>query len=64
MQIVVVGPSATEYAFSPVEEEMKRRGHDVIRYLGAPAFLAKRDALATADILYGNGYPCTRALLV
>jgi D-3-phosphoglycerate dehydrogenase len=63
MQIVVVGPSNTEYAFAPVEEEMRRRGHDVIRYIGAAAFLAQPEALAPADILYGNGYPCTRALL-
>ena len=63
MQIVVVGPAATEYAFVPVEEELKRRGHEVIRYAGAAPFLAKTDALARADILYGNGFPCTRALL-
>lgn len=63
MQIVVVGPAATEYAFAPVEEEMKRRGHEVIRYVGAQAFLANPDTLVTADIIYGNGYPCTRALL-
>ncbi len=63
MQIVVVGPAATEYAFVPVEEELKRRGHEVIRYVGAAPFLAKQDALAKADILYGNAYPCTRALL-
>ncbi|HEY3919738.1 MAG TPA: NAD(P)-dependent oxidoreductase [Stellaceae bacterium] len=63
MQIVVVGPAATEYAFAPVEEELRRRGQEVIRYHGAAPFLAKPDALAKADILYGNGYPCTRALL-
>jgi phosphoglycerate dehydrogenase-like enzyme len=63
MQIVVVGPAATEYAFVPVEEELKRRGHEVVRYIGAAPFLANPDALAKADILYGNAYPCTRALL-
>jgi phosphoglycerate dehydrogenase-like enzyme len=63
MQIVVVGPAATEYAFAPVEAEMKRRGHEVIRFVGGQPFLAKPDALATADILYGNAYPCTRALM-
>ena len=63
MQIVVVGPAATEYAFAPVEEELKRRGHELIRYSGAAPFLAKSDALARADILYGTGFPCTRALL-
>ena len=63
MQIVVVGPVATDYAFAPVEEELRRRGHAVIRYQGAAPFLAKPDALTQADILYGNGYPCTRALL-
>jgi phosphoglycerate dehydrogenase-like enzyme len=63
MQIVVVGPTATEYAFAPVEQELKRRGHGLIRYRDAATFLAKPDALATADILYGNGYACTRALL-
>lgn len=63
MQIVVVGPSATPYAFAPVEEELKRRGHEVIRYTGAAPFLTKPDALAKADILYGTGFPCTRALL-
>ena len=63
MQIVVVGPAATEYAFVPVEEELRRRGHEVIRYIGAAPFLAKQDALAKTDILYGNAYPCTRALL-
>ena len=63
MQIVVVGPAATEYAFAPVEEELKRRGHEVMRYGGAAPFLAKPDALAKADILYGTGFPCTHALL-
>ncbi|HXR85499.1 MAG TPA: NAD(P)-dependent oxidoreductase [Stellaceae bacterium] len=63
MQIVVVGPAATPYAFEPVEEELKRRGHEVIRYIGAAPFLAQLDALAKADILYGTGFPCTRALL-
>jgi phosphoglycerate dehydrogenase-like enzyme len=63
MQIVVVGPSNTEYAFAPVEEEMRRRGHEVIRYVGAAGFLAEPDALAKADVLYGNGYRCTRPLL-
>ena len=63
MQIVVVGPAATEYAFAPVEEELKRRGHEVIRHAGAAPFLAKPDALVKADILYGTGFPCTRALL-
>jgi phosphoglycerate dehydrogenase-like enzyme len=63
MQIVVVGPAATEYAFAPVEADMRHRGYEVIRYIGAAPFLAKADALAKADILYGNGYPCTRALL-
>ena len=63
MQIVVVGPAATEYAFAPVEADMRQRGHEVIRYIGAAPFLAKPDALAKADILYGNAYPCTRALL-
>ena len=43
MQIVVVGPAATEYAFAPVEEVLKRRGHEVIRYNGAAPFLAKSD---------------------
>jgi len=63
MQIVVVGPAATEYAYTPVQDELKRRGHEVIRYAGAAPFLAKPDALAKADILYGSGFPCTRALL-
>jgi D-3-phosphoglycerate dehydrogenase len=63
MQIVVVGPVTTEYAFVPVEDELKRRGHEVIRYNGAAPFLAKPDALAQADILYGTGFPCTRTLL-
>ena len=63
MQIVVVGPAATEYAYAPVQEELKRRGHEVIRYPGAAPFLAKPDALAKADILYGSGFPCSRALL-
>lgn len=63
MQIVIVGPGNTEYAFAPVEEELRRRGHEVIRYIGAAAFLARPDALAQGDILYGNAYSCTRALL-
>jgi D-3-phosphoglycerate dehydrogenase len=63
MQIVVVGPAATDYAFAPVEQELKRRGHEVIRYVGAAPFLTKADALAKADILYGSGFPCTRTLL-
>ena len=62
MQIVVVGPRSTEYAFAPVEEELKRRGHEVIRYIGAAPFLAQPNALAKADILYGTGFPGTRAL--
>jgi D-3-phosphoglycerate dehydrogenase len=63
MQIVVVGPATTEYAFAPVEEELRRLGHDVVRYVGAAPFLTQPDPLATASILYGNGYPCTKALL-
>jgi D-3-phosphoglycerate dehydrogenase len=63
MQIVVVGPAATDYAFIPVEDELRRRGHEVIRYIGAAPFLAQPDALARADILYGSAFPCTRALL-
>lgn len=63
MQIVVVAPTATEYAIAPVEDEMRRRGHDVVRYKDAASFLAQPDALAQADILYGNGYACSRALL-
>ena len=63
MQIVVVGPAATEYAFKPVEEELKSRGHQVIRYTGAAPFIAQPDVLAKADILYGSGFACTRALL-
>jgi D-3-phosphoglycerate dehydrogenase len=63
MQIVVVGPGTTEYAFAPVEEDLKRGGYEVVRYVGAAPFLAKPDALAKADILYGTGFSCTRALL-
>jgi phosphoglycerate dehydrogenase-like enzyme len=63
MQIVVVAPPIAEYAIQPVIDEMTRRGHEVIRYKEPPVFLAKEDALARADILFGNGYPCTRALL-
>jgi len=63
MQIVVAAPSNAEYAIQPVIDEMTRRGHAVIRYQDIAAFLAKPDALARADILFGSGYPCTRALL-
>lgn len=63
MQVVVVSAPIAEYAFLPVEEELKRRGHDVIRYKDVAAFLAKEDALAAADVLLGSGFPCTRALL-
>ena len=52
MQIVVVSAPIAEYAFVPVEEELRRRGHEVIRYKDPAAFLAKKDALAAADILY------------
>lgn len=63
MQIVVVSAPIAEYAFAPVEDEMRRRGHEVVRYQDIAAFLATTDALAAADVLYGSGFPCTRALL-
>ncbi len=63
MQIVVVAPPIAEYAINPVEDEMRRLGHEVIRYKDVAAFMAKTDALAEADILFGNGYPCTAELI-
>ena len=63
MQITVVSAPIAEYAFVPVEEELRRRGHEVIRYKDTSAFLAKKDALEDADILYCGGVPCTRELL-
>lgn len=63
MQIVAVSAPIAEYAFAPVEEELRRRGHAVTRYRDVATFLAKEDALAAADILYCGGVPCTRALL-
>jgi phosphoglycerate dehydrogenase-like enzyme len=63
MQIVVVSAPIAEYAFVPVEEELKRRGHTVIRYKDVAAFLAKKDALAAADVLFCGGVPCARELM-
>ncbi len=63
MQIVVVSAPIAEYAFVPVEDELKRRGHEVIRYREVAAFLAKEDALLSADVLLCGGVPVTRALL-
>lgn len=63
MQIVVVSQPGVDYAISPVEEALKHAGHEVIRYKDGAAFLAREDALATADVLYISGVPCTRALL-
>ena len=63
MQVVVVSAPAVEYAIAPVEEELRRRGHEVVRYKDVAAFLAKTDALADADVLYVSGAPCTRALM-
>ena len=63
MQITVVSAPIAEYAFVPVEEELRRRGHPVVRYKEPAAFFAKGDALATADILYCGGIPVARDLL-
>jgi phosphoglycerate dehydrogenase-like enzyme len=63
MQIVVVSAPIAEYAFVPVEEELKRRGHAVIRHKDVASFLAQENALAEADILYCGGVSCTSALL-
>src|SRR5579864_7201311 len=63
MQVVVVSAPIAEYAFVPVEEELKRRGHEVIRYKEPAVFFAKKDALEAADILYCGGIACTRELL-
>jgi phosphoglycerate dehydrogenase-like enzyme len=63
MQIVVVSQPIAEYAYVPVEEELKRRGHEVIRYKDVAAFLAQENALTKADVLLGSGFSCTQALL-
>lgn len=63
MQIVVVSTPLVPYAVLPVEEELRRRGHAVIRYEDGAAFLAEPDALARADLLYCSGFPCTRTVM-
>ena len=63
MQIVIVGPVATDYAYQPVEAALTQRGQGVTRFRDGASFLAAPDALVAADILYGNGYPCSKALL-
>lgn len=63
MQIVVVSAPIAEYAFVPVEEELRRRGHAVTRYQDVAAFFAKKDALDAADVLFCSGIPCTRELM-
>lgn len=63
MQIVVVSMPLIPYAVLPVEEELRRQGHEVIRYEDGGAFRAKPDALKDADLLYCSGFPCTRAVL-
>ena len=62
MQIVIVSHLGIDYAITPVEEELKRAGHEVIRY-DVAAFRAQPNALANADLLYVSGLPCTRAML-
>jgi D-3-phosphoglycerate dehydrogenase len=63
MQVVVVSPPVAEYAIVPVEEELTRRGHEVVRYKDIAAFAANLDALADADVLFGGGFACTREIL-
>jgi D-3-phosphoglycerate dehydrogenase len=63
MQVVVVSPPIAEYAINPVEEEFKRRGHEVIRYKDVAEFTGKADALAQADILFAGGFAVTKEIL-
>jgi len=63
MQIVVVSTPLIDYAVAPVEEELKRRGHQVRRFTDATAFRTDKVALASADLLYCSGFPCTRAVI-
>ncbi len=63
MQVVVVSPPIAEYAINPVEEEFRRRGHEVIRYKDVAEFMGKADALAKADILFAGGFAVTKELL-
>lgn len=63
MQIVVVSAPLIDYAVIPVEEELRRRGHDVIRCKDLGSLLATEDTLAKTDVLYLSGTPCTRDLM-
>ncbi len=63
MQVVVVSPPIAEYAINPVEDEFKRRGHEVVRYKDVVEFMAKPDALAKADVLFAGGFAVTKELL-
>jgi phosphoglycerate dehydrogenase-like enzyme len=63
MQIVVVSQPGIDYAIAPVEAALREKGHEVVRHKDVAAFLARQDALATADLLYVSGAPCTRAMM-
>ncbi len=63
MQIVVLSAPLIDYAIVPVEDELRLRGHEVIRYPDMASLLAKPDALAQTDVLYCSGVSCTRALM-
>jgi len=63
MHAVVVSGPAAEYAVAPVEEALKRLGHQVTLYPNLAALRAAKDPLASADLLYGSGLAVDAKLL-
>ncbi len=63
-EIVVVGPNFVDDLLFPVEEEMRRRGVQVTRFLNADAIKTDPAPFKSMDVLFAVGmFPCTRELM-
>jgi phosphoglycerate dehydrogenase-like enzyme len=64
-EIVVVGPRFLDDLLVPVEDDMRRRGLKVTRFLDAGAVNTHPEAFKSMDVLFAVGlFPCTRDLMM